>query len=175
MASEEERQMPTVMNEDLLQPETKKLKQGLAEKEDFEILTEAVYRTFQEFHANEIKRHVVTLGFEKRIPIYLNEYKYLIVTSKLVKDVDKILKKKELIPLKNIEESENATVEELTTNIMKKEENEVGYNGRLWKISKDEGMDGFFNHVCKATEKLYSYMNLRIKGFGKKLSNDVKI
>lgn len=67
----------------------------------------------------------------------MNEYKYLIVTSKLVKDVDKIIKKKEVIPLKTIEESENATVEELTTNIMRKEENEVGYNARLWKISKD--------------------------------------
>lgn len=115
------------------------------------------------------------MGFEKRIPIYLNEYKYLIVTSKLVKDVEKIIKRKEVIPLKPIEESENATVEELTSKIMRKEENEVGYSGRLWKISKDEGIEGFFNHVFKATEKLYSYMNLRIKGFGKKLSNEVKI
>jgi hypothetical protein len=47
----------------------------------------------------------VTLGFEKRVPVYLNEYRYLCITSKVVKDIDRIIKKKEIFALQIIEES----------------------------------------------------------------------
>ncbi len=55
--------------------------------------------------------------------MYLNQYKYLGLTSNIVKNIDKLMKKKETLALKIIEESENATVEQLIKSILSKEEN----------------------------------------------------
>ena len=83
-----------MMNEDLLQLGTQRLRPNLVEKEDFEIVSEDVWTSFGEFRANEIKRGVVTLGSERRVPIYLNEYRYLSLTAKQAKDMGR--KKAEL-------------------------------------------------------------------------------
>jgi CYTH domain-containing protein len=126
------------MNEDLLQPGTQKLRPNLAEKEDFEIVSEDVWTSFGEFRANEIKRGVVTLGIERRVPIYLNEYRYLSLTAKQAKDMGR--KKAEL---KIIEESENATVEQLLKKMMQIEELELSHEGRLWRVDDAQSVEAF--------------------------------
>lgn len=127
-----------MMNEDLLQPGTQKLRPNLAEKEDFEIVSEDVWTSFGEFRANEIKRGVVTLGIERRVPIYLNEYRYLSLTAKQAKDMGR--KKAEL---KIIEESENATVEQLLKKMMQIEELELSHEGRLWRVDDAQSVEAF--------------------------------
>ena len=72
LSQDQERQLPVIMNEDLFLPGTQKLRCGLVEKEDFEILSEEVFGVFGEFRTNELRRGVVTLGVERRVPVYLN-------------------------------------------------------------------------------------------------------
>jgi ubiquitin carboxyl-terminal hydrolase 4/11 len=174
---EKERELPATMNEDLFQPGTRRLREGLVEREDFEIVSADVFEAFGEFRENELRRGVVALGSERRVPVYLNEYRYLSITARQVKDISATLrrKEKEVFALRTVEESENATVEQLTRSIMRQDEHELAYQGRLWKISGDETVESFLAHVQKASEKLYSYMSLRIKGFGKKLSNETRV
>jgi len=121
LSQDQERQLPATMNEDLLLPGTRKLRPGLLEKEDFEIVSEEVFAVFGEFRANELRRGVVTLGVERRVPVYLNEYRYLTLTAKQVKDVAHLAKRKEAFALRTIEESENATVDQLTRAILRQE------------------------------------------------------
>lgn len=83
------------MNEDIIDPATKKIMKGLSEKEHFEILSSYTYHTLRLFHKNEIKRKTVTIGTEKRVPIYLNDYSYIPVTLKFVKEVEYLIKRKE--------------------------------------------------------------------------------
>jgi hypothetical protein len=40
------------MNASLFDPNTKKLREGLREKEDFEFLSEEVYQLLKDFHSN---------------------------------------------------------------------------------------------------------------------------
>lgn len=105
------------MNEDLLQPGTQRLRPGLVEKEDFEIVSADVWASFGEFRANELRRGVVMLGIERRVPIYLVEYRYLSLTAKQAKEMGR-----KKTTLKVVEESENATVEQLAQRILREEE-----------------------------------------------------
>lgn len=126
------------MNEDLFQPGSRKLRPGLAEKEDFEIVSAEVFATFGEFRANELRRGVVELGAERRVPVYLNEYRYLSITAKQVKDIAQLVRRKDVFALKVIEASENSTVQQLTQAIIRQEEQELTHQGRLWKAGAGE-------------------------------------
>jgi thioredoxin-related protein len=65
----------------------------------------------------------VKLGTEKRIPIYLNKYRYICITNYNLRQIDKKIKRREDFELKTIEESENATVQDLLSKIAAVEEN----------------------------------------------------
>ena len=70
------------------------MKKDLKEKEDFEIVTPLVYEKFSRFTANELRRKAVMVGYEKRVPIYLNKYKYIMIKNSDLKDIDRKLKRR---------------------------------------------------------------------------------
>lgn len=53
---------------------------------------------------------------------------------------------------------------------------EISNIARIWKADKEETIDRFLHHLQKGKDKLVgSLLNIRVKGFGRKLDGDVKI
>ncbi len=53
---------------------------------------------------------------------------------------------------------------------------EISNIARIWKADKEETIDRFLQHLQKGKEQIEgSLMNIRVKGFGRKLDGDVKI
>lgn len=100
---EVERHVPSKMNASLFDPKTQKLREGLREKEDFEFLSEEAYQLLKEWHCNELQRTAVKIGTEKRIPLYLNDYEYIVITNTDLKQIDQKTKRREHFALKVIQ------------------------------------------------------------------------
>ena len=170
---EEKRHIPCKMNSSLFDPKSKKLREGLREKEDFEFLSTDTYSLLKEWHCNEVQRSVVKIGNEKRVPLYLNEYDYIVISNLDLKQIDQKTKRREHFTLKVLQESENATVNDLVANVANQDSFPAYLEGRLWKVEKNEDLDSLFKYLKLAADRAnYEY---RIKGFGKRLDMEVKI
>jgi hypothetical protein len=91
------------MNAALFDTKTQKLREGLREKEDFEFLSPDTYKLLKEWQCNELKRTAVKIGHEKRVPLYLNDYEYLVITNQDLKQIDQKTKRREHFNLKIIQ------------------------------------------------------------------------
>jgi hypothetical protein len=58
-------------------------------------------------------------------------------------------------------------VKDLSAKIAAIEENELGYNQRLWRVDNKENLDTLFQYLKAAAYKANN--DYRIRGFGKKL------
>lgn len=170
MSHDHYRARPLPVNLDLLDPATHRLTPGLKEGEDFELLGEEAYKFFLPMAGTHLVRRAVTIGHEKRVPIYLNCYKYLIVTNLDLKQIDQKVKKRNDFEFKDVEESENATVDDLVAkiNALQAKLFQDNHELRLWRVDHKESLDSLFDYLKKAADRAtYEY---RIKGFGKKLN-----
>ena len=52
---------------------------------------------------------------------------------------------------------------------------EISSIARIWKADKEETIDRFLQHLQKGKEKLGNLLNIRVKGFGRKLDGETKI
>ena len=52
---------------------------------------------------------------------------------------------------------------------------EISNIARIWKADKEETIDRFLQYLQKGKEKLGNLLNIRVKGFGRKLDGESKI
>jgi len=116
-------------------------------------VSQDTYSIFQEFQGEELKRTAIKIGHEKRIPIYLNTYQYVCITNSDLKQIDMKNKRRTDFHLKNVEESENATVSDLSDRIAALEEHELSYHQRLWRVDKKENLDTLFQYLKAAADR----------------------
>ena len=70
------------------------------------------------------------------MPVYLNDYNYIVITNTDLKQIDQKLKKRENYSFKTIQESENSTAKDLVEKVLEQDDLPSYNEGRLWKVDK---------------------------------------
>lgn len=155
------------LNEDIMDQAGGRLRPGLSESADFEIVNEQIYELLKLGQGFEIKRQSYLVGTEKKVPVYLQTINYLRLESKTLKDIDFKRIKEDELRIKTLEISDQMTIDKTITEIAKKERLAKDCKIRLWKSSGEMTMPLLFKYIKEKCAPLTGFY--RIDGVGKKI------
>ena len=79
------------------------------------------------------RREAVTIGHEKRVPIYLTSFKFVYTTLEILKNIDlNHAEQSKTLILRTVHISESSTLNQLIDAIKTQESLPRSYNCRLW-------------------------------------------